>query len=154
MVYAQQLWPRMTNLFYLDDGAVYDIPVSPTQSIKALIIGGAFGHNKTYNETPYKDRLDFHKRYLPLVYLTEKLKVDFVFSHDCPKQKMGILKYLFGVSAANETLDDILPHITFGKWYFGHHHIDIETADGFSCIYSRVIKISARRHGKMKRRRH
>ena len=139
------------NLFYLDDGQIYDIPVNSSKAIKALILGGAFGHDQAYVGIPYKKRLDFQKKYMSLAHLTDKLEVDFVFSHDCPKKKMGVLKYIFGVTIANEVLDEIYPHVTFGKWYFGHHHIDIETSDGFSCIYSRVIRISAKNHDKTRR---
>jgi hypothetical protein len=141
------------NLFYLDDGAVYDIPVNSVKSIKALILGGAFGHGKAYSGVPYTQYLSFRKKYLSLIHRVEPLKIDFVFSHDCPKKKMGVLKCIFGVTAANKVFDEILPHISFGKWYYGHHHIDVETSDGFSCIYSRVIKISVRGRNRTSRRR-
>lgn len=132
------------NLCYLDDGKVYEIPISPKKNIRALILGGAFHHAASMGGYSYMKRQAFAKRYFPLIYAVKKVDVDFVFSHDAPTSKLGIFRIIFGKTPANDTFEKILSHVSFSKWYYGHHHIDVETADKFSCIYRRVIQITTR----------
>ena len=142
------------NLHYLNDGEVYDIPLNSVTNIKALILGGAFGHDLALNGIPYQLKLAMRNSFAPVLYATEKIKVDFVFSHDCPRSKMGFIKFIFGVSPANDILEETLSHIEFSKWYFGHHHMDVQTASKFSCVYRRVVKIAAQKkdHSRTSRR--
>ena len=137
-----------SNLHYLDDGQIYSIPISPKKEIRALILGGAFCHAGGSYSPSYMQQQAFTKRYFPLMYAVEKIDVDFVFSHDAPTSKLGILRILFGKSVANDVFERILPHLSFAKWYYGHHHIDVESADKFSCIYKRVIQITTRPQAK------
>lgn len=74
--------------------------------------------------------------------IPDKLRVDYVLSHDAPASKMGrIVRAAFGITPMNMILDLARKHIIFKHWYFGHHHFDYEPGEKFTCIYRKSRRL-------------
>lgn len=70
--------------------------------------------------------------------------VDYIISHDAPTSKMGWMQRLFyKTNPINEVMQMIYGVVDFKHWYFGHHHMDYNPADGFTCLYNKTACIGA-----------
>lgn len=135
------------NIFYLDNGQIYDIPIDAgnpsTESVSVLALGGAFGHLYRFYGASKVSEQAFYKQYLPLVFAIDPIKVDYVLSHDAPTSKMGRLaRSVFGSTPASDILDSIKDNVIFHEWYFGHHHLDLEPSAHFHGLYRREVELS------------
>jgi len=73
---------------------------------------------------------------------------DYVLTHCCPtsvfnkhKQELCTLANVIDDSnpefhISENKLEQVKSKITFGKWYFGHYHVDIDLDDHFSCLFN------------------
>lgn len=75
----------------------------------------------------------------------KKIKVDFIFTHDCPAR----LLYLYSFSDIGRLkptegelfLDNVANHVDF-KWFVhGHMHIDHRYDNRFLCLYKNILEI-------------
>ncbi len=70
-------------------------------------------------------------------------KVDVILTHTCPSElikvfdKYPILEYQGQI---NTYLDEINERVEFEKWYFGHHHADINLGK-YRMLYQDVVKL-------------
>lgn len=72
--------------------------------------------------------------------------VDFVITHDCP---IGIF-YLLGYAAypgrevnpLQSYLQEIAEKTKFKKWFFGHHHVNMNVTDQFIALFDQIIRIA------------
>jgi hypothetical protein len=71
--------------------------------------------------------------------------VDYVFTHDCAISDLKALAEMMGeqdCSEVNEFLERIKAKLTFSRWYFGHHHENIDLPDErIHMIYDRITEL-------------
>lgn len=137
-----------TNIFYLDDGQIYDIPVDATapegESVSVLALGGAFGHMYRFNGASKEQEAAFYRRYMPLMFATSPIEVDYVLAHEAPTSRLGrFVRTVFGATPASNVLDAVEDNLVFYEWYFGHHHFDLEPHPHFHCLYRREVELKA-----------
>lgn len=81
-----------------------------------------------------------------------KNAVDLVFTHTCPRsiklqlplslhlrnmaEKLGYL------DPTEEMLEKFLEQLKFGKWYFGHFHLDYEVDERFTSIFDKILPVT------------
>ena len=135
------------NIFYLDNGQIYDIPIDAgnpsAESVSVLALGGAFGHLYRFYGASKVSEQAFYKQYLPLVCAIDPVEVDYVLSHDAPTSKMGRFAHsVFGSTPASDILDCIKDNVIFYEWYFGHHHLDLDPSAHFHGLYRREAELS------------
>lgn len=149
-VFGQHAMQMGKNIFYLDDGQVYELPTDATdedgEHITALILGGSFGHLYRVHRAPVMSRLAFRQRYQHLINLVEPLSVDYVLAHDAPTSRLGkIVRMAFGKTEATDVLDAVEDNLVFHGWYYGHHHLDCNTTRHHHCLYRREIALTSPR---------
>lgn len=136
------------NIYYLDNGGCYLLPIDATDediegdAVSVLALGGSFGHLYRINGAEVMKELMFHKQYEHLMYLVNPIYVDYVLAHDAPTSRLGrLVKWAFGATPATNVLDRIEDNLIFYDWYYGHHHIDLDTTDWHHCLYKREVKL-------------
>ena len=68
-------------------------------------------------------------------------KVDYVLSHTCPE---SIAREMYTEITPDPTvrfLEEVKNIVSFKKWYFGHHHIDKDFGEKFTCLYNTIRKL-------------
>ena len=66
-------------------------------------------------------------------------RVDYVLTHCAPT--LGRINPTFLPDRLTEYLQHVRDTTAFGRWYFGHYHIDREYDDGFCALYDCVVPI-------------
>lgn len=146
-LWEQHVRQVASNIFYLDDGQVYDIPLNAEipegESVSVLALGGSFGHMYRFNGAPVEKEIAFYKKYLPLMCAVEPIEVDYVLAHDAPTSRLGrFVRTVFGPTPATNVLDAVEDNLVFSEWYFGHHHFDLEPHPHFHCLYRREKELT------------
>lgn len=129
-VFYEEKYP---NIIYAEDGEVFEFPFG-----KTIVIGGAYSVDKYHRIARhmmwFKDEqltedemINIEKTLL----FTHSLKIDYVFSHTCPRRYEPIECFLSVVdqSTVDKTMEDWLDAIYEGlhianKWYVGHFHTE------------------------------
>lgn len=131
----------MPHIWHLRRGQVYTICGKTF-----FTFGGAASHDKHLR----KEGVSWWPQEMPSIdefnrgldnLLAFDIKVDYIITHDCPKQ---IKKEVFGFSDTNSLesyLQVILTDIDFKHWYFGHYHVDIDINDNMTCLYDEIRRI-------------
>lgn len=75
----------------------------------------------------------------------KKIKVDFIFSHDCPSRLLSMYTFSeigrLAPTAGEVFLDKVANHIDF-KWFVhGHMHIGHRYDEKFLCLYKNILEI-------------
>ena len=68
-------------------------------------------------------------------------RVDYVLTHCAPTLVQGRINPTFLPDRLTEYLQHVRDTTEFGRWYFGHYHIDREYDDGFCALYDCVMPI-------------
>lgn len=68
-------------------------------------------------------------------------RVDYVLTHCAPTLVQGRINPTFLPDRLTEYLQHVRDTTAFGRWYFGHYHIDREYDDGFCALYDCVVPI-------------
>ncbi|MEF2594603.1 MAG: metallophosphoesterase family protein [Eggerthellaceae bacterium] len=68
-------------------------------------------------------------------------RVDYVLTHCAPTLVQGRINPTFLPDRLTEYLQHVRDTTEFGRWYFGHYHIDREYDDGFCALYNCVMPI-------------
>lgn len=68
-------------------------------------------------------------------------RVDYVLTHCAPTLVQGRINPTFLPDRLTEYLQHVRDTTEFGRWYFGHYHIDREYDDGFCALYDCVVPI-------------
>lgn len=128
------------NVYHLRDGRVYTI-----DNKKFFVMGGASSIDRAYrteginwwsNEVPsYQDTIlaDTNLK-------AHNYKVDYILTHTCPtyvKEQIHSVKFDF-YDPTEKILDFIDERVVYSKWFFGHHHLDIEreySGKTYRCLY-------------------
>ena len=68
-------------------------------------------------------------------------RVDYVLTHCAPTLVQGRINPTFLPDRLTEYLQHVRDTTEFGRWYFGHYHVDRECDDGFIALYDCVVPI-------------
>ncbi len=68
-------------------------------------------------------------------------RVDYMLTHCAPTLVQGRINPTFLPDRLTEYLQHVRDTTEFGRWYFGHYHIDREYDDGFCALYDCVVPI-------------
>lgn len=68
-------------------------------------------------------------------------RVDYVLTHCAPTLVQGRINPTFLPDRLTEYLQHVRDTTAFGRWYFGHYHVDREYDDGFCALYDCVLPI-------------
>ncbi len=68
-------------------------------------------------------------------------RVDYVLTHCAPTLVQGRINPTFLPDRLTEYLQHVRDTTAFGRWYFGHYHVDREYDDGFCALYDCVVPI-------------
>lgn len=122
---------QFENLLFARDGKCYELEGS-----KCLVLGGAASIDKdrriVHKEPWYPDEQMDKKDKKKARKTLEKLnwKVDYVFSHTCPKKAIPLEALVEGVNeykvdhSTEKFLDKIENKLKYRTWYCGHWHIN------------------------------
>ena len=70
------------------------------------------------------------------------MKADFIVSHDGPSSSLAILGGgLLPPDPLTEYLEKVKQKTAYGKWFFGHHHVDREITEKDFVVYERITRI-------------
>lgn len=121
--------PEFPNILFAKDGEIYDF-----NGKKTIVIGGAYSVDKEYrilrgipwfeSEQPSKET----KAYVEKQLKSFDWKIDYVFSHTCPRKYEPRELFLDCIDqskvdkSTEQWLDDIESKLEYEKWYFGHYH--------------------------------
>lgn len=136
------------SVYHLKRGRIYTI-----NNKTFFCMGGAESHDKERRvegiswwktEIPSDDEFRLGILSLEL----NNWQVDYVLSHEGPKIAISnILKRIFKNDYTEmkhnplfRYFEYLLKNLEFRKWYFGHHHLDVEI-DKFYCLYDRIVKL-------------
>lgn len=68
-------------------------------------------------------------------------RIDYVLTHCAPTLVQGRINPTFLPDRLTEYLQHVRDTTEFGRWYFGHYHVDREYDDGFCALYDCVVPI-------------
>ena len=117
------------NLLFAIDGETYDFGGK-----KGIVIGGAYSIDRDFRLQaglpwfPDEQPSEKIKAYVEEQLEKNQWKVDYVFSHTCPKFMMPIDLFLPSINqntvdyGTEAWLEKLYKRIRFEKWYFGHYH--------------------------------
>lgn len=130
------------KIYHLMRGEVYTIDGN-----KFFVFGGGFSLKKLTNSSPitvWEREMPNEVEYSNGLKNLQKynFKVDYILSHVAPTKMAEIIQVSLSPQeiVLNDYLDGIRKRTTFKKWYFGHHHKDID-GENFSAIYDRIIPL-------------
>lgn len=142
--YIEEQYP---SIIFAKDGEIYDFGGK-----KAVAIGGAYSVDKYYRlsgggkwfptEQPDDEIMDYVERNLA----ENNWRVDYVFSHTCPKRHEPTDLFLESIdqSTIDKTtekwLDTIEDRLDFERWYFGHFHENREDGE-FTMLFEDIIEL-------------
>lgn len=125
------------NIYWLKRGEVYEM-----NNKKILVFGGAFSIDRFcrieniswFKEEEYSKK-DYENLYNNII--VNNYEVDYVFSHDCPLSiGKQIHKCELKENKTAQLLEGVSKICNFKKWFFGHHHIDIEIGK-YVCLWEK-----------------
>lgn len=136
------------HVLHLMRGWVFDLPADGgTRSFLAM--GGAASHDREWRTEGVswwpEEVPDEEERSLCERSLSERgWRVDHVLTHDAPSDlvpKLGILSGRnFAADDYERWLNSVSFRLDFGRWWFGHFHIDRELSGGFAALYNNVVR--------------
>lgn len=74
-------------------------------------------------------------------------EVDYVITHDCSARLLPKVLYPSpewqhpDVDRLNVFLDELEERLSFRRWYFGHHHRDMDVDERHAVLYDRIVKV-------------
>ncbi len=70
-------------------------------------------------------------------------KVDYIITHDCAASVQALFSLgSYGVNELNEYLEKIHQECDFSKWFFGHHHFDMQISHKDIELYEQIVRIA------------
>jgi Calcineurin-like phosphoesterase. len=151
------------SIFHLMRGQVFDI-----EGLKVFTFGGASSHDikdgilepgdpriPKWNKDMFKlfrvNKESWWERELPTEEeMEEGLKnlekvnwtVDFVLTHCTSSSTTALIdEGHYGQDILTKYLQDIKEKLTYKKWFFGHHHMDMEINDKEICLFEQIIRV-------------
>ena len=67
-------------------------------------------------------------------------KVDYMLTHTSPNSFIKKISDYIVKDPASDFFDTIKKTVKYKRWYFGHHHIDLDVGR-LSCLYDRVVPL-------------
>jgi len=139
--------PRFPNQIFAKDGEIYDL-----LGKKCIVIGGVYSVDKPYRLAngwmwfPDEQPDDEIKSHVEENLEKADWKVDVVFSHTCPYNRMPT--HLFDSEVDQSTVDysteewlqTIEDRLEFDEWYFGHYHAN-EKNGKFTMLFHDVVEL-------------
>ena len=147
-VYLQKEFP---NIKYFIDGNEYEI-----EGLKTLVIGGAYSVDKWYRLEKQSmgcyggwfPEEQLNKEEMKKISNTHKGKsFDLILSHTCPYSWQPFDLFLPFIDQSKvdngmeQFFEEILAHISFNKWCYGHFHDDRWQNDRARMFYKDCIEI-------------
>jgi hypothetical protein len=137
------------HVLHLMRGYVFDLPAEGgTKSFLAM--GGAASHDKQWRTEgvswwPEEIPSDEERELCELSLSERGWRVDHVLTHDAPSDlvpKLGILSGRgdFKADDYERWLNSVAYRLDFGRWWFGHFHIDRDLGGGFAVLYDEVVR--------------
>jgi len=137
------------SIFHLKRGEIYII-----ENKTFFTMGGAYSIDKGRRiegrtwwpeEMPSDEEMIYAKDNLS----KNEWSVDFILSHDCSLDTLGVVAAFGGFSKSikpnslTRFLNDIEDKVNFKHWYFGHYHLDInEVVPKQTVVYKNVVLIN------------
>ena len=133
------------NIVHLQRGGYYEV-----NGITLWVFGGAESIDKQWRT----EGLSYWKEEMATPEQMERgwnalkahdSKVDYILTHDCPWQLYAALYGKLGGAKGwnyhNQFLGDVAEAASFKKWYFGHHHIDMDLGQQYVALYNKVLEL-------------
>lgn len=128
------------NIFFIGKNEVLDI-----EGKTFYCFGGAASTDRM-QRVPYQSWWpEENADYADSVVMMDRLKkirsVDYVVSHTCPERwvpLMGDHFHSYDNCPTRKLLDYLEGNLNYGKWFFGHFHLDQKVGDKGYCLYSKL----------------
>lgn len=127
-------------------GEIYQI-----EGINIFTFGGADSHDAHLREENinwWKDEQPSDKEYDYALTNIEKHKysADVIITHTIDHIEFSIYpfkKYVLDYYETNKMLTDLIieQEVNYKKWFFGHHHMDLDLQNNKVAIFRRILKI-------------
>jgi len=145
--------PKWSSVVYLRRGQTYILP----DGVTAFCMGGASSHDikwRTEGKSWWSDELPSEEDFAVARKSLDACDwhVDYVFTHDCPssvKQRLlstwndaDDVSERIENDRLNDFLDEIDGRLRYGRWFFGHYHVDEEIDDRHVAMYHDILAIS------------
>jgi len=146
--------PRYPHVVHLRRGEAYDLPLGGGATASVWVMGGARSVDRAWRvpgeswwpgELPSSEEMGRGLRTLA----ARGWRVDYVLTHDCPHRiKREVLGWRdsWGEGPDEDPLDLYLDGVderaAYGRWYFGHHHVDRSWHGGrYACLFQQVVPL-------------
>ena len=130
------------NIIHLMRGQVFEIGGK-----KVFTMGGASSHDKEHRKEGkswWSDELPSEDEYNEALSNLDKdnWKVDLVITHCAADNIQSQIAYWYEHDKLTNFLETVRRDLDYGKWYFGHYHIDKNATNKDVCIYKNIIKVN------------
>ena len=69
--------------------------------------------------------------------------VDFILSHDCSTSVLcEIYQGKSEINELNKYLDEVKQNCEYTRWFFGHHHVDLQVNEKDIALYRQIVRIA------------
>ena len=128
------------SVYHLMRGDVFEI-----DGKKLFVMGGAVSIDKEHRREGVSWWGAENVSYSECEYALMNLerygnKVDFILTHTCPNSFIKKISNYIVKDPASDLFDDLKKSIKYKRWYFGHHHVDLDVGK-LSCLQERVLKL-------------
>ena len=156
-----QVVPGYPHVIHLMRGEVYELPVSPGETARCFVLGGAPSLDRRWRvegvswwarEFPSQEEYDNAVAQLEAC----DWQVDYVFTHEVPSRAAldiigpELAQKLKGKSFSQvaeylQWFDDHLDKERLKMWYAGHHHMDRMVMDEQHCVlFHQIVRLGER----------
>lgn len=150
--------PAYPHVIHLMRGEVYDLPATPSETVRAFVMGGAPSIDLAWRT----EGVNWWAREMPddeeYYTATENLRacdwaVDYVFTHEVPEDALDdALEWSEAAwedepeeNELMEFLQDVDNHLDKDRlrmWYAGHYHVDCTVMDEQHCVlYEQIVPL-------------
>jgi conserved domain protein len=128
------------SLYHLERGQVFNI-----DGKRLFVMGGAVSIDKEHRREGVswwsEENVSFLECERALMNLNRyDNKVDFILTHTCPNHFIKKLSSYIVKDPASDFFDELKKSVKFKRWYFGHHHVDLDVGK-YSCLYDRIVRL-------------
>lgn len=130
------------SIYHLMRGEVFEI-----DGKKLFVMGGAVSIDKEHRREGVswwsEENVSFLECERALMNLDRyDNKVDFILTHTCPNHFIKKLSSYIVKDPASDFFDELKKSVKFKRWYFGHHHVDLDVGK-YSCLYDRIVRLGS-----------
>ncbi|OWR29231.1 metallophosphatase [Saccharibacillus sp. O23] len=139
------------SVLHLTRGQVFEL-----EGLTLFAFGGAASHDREFrkegvswwarempSETEYAEGLRNLERH--------DWKVDIVLTHTCSRSALESIGQRIGTEVEPDGMHDYFQRIedrlSFGSWWFGHYHADLELPGGRRLIYENIVEFGGKASG-------